>query len=237
MQPASMPSSVSFDSSLSAMKTSSIFLGLLLLILVSVPAAARTIDWGNSVGDALYDSAGAALDSSFVFELGSFGSFVPTALNLEDWESNWKAFDRASTPSDWNAVAGFFSSSATMEDGGVSSEAPPLSPHVFAAGEQAYIWVFNTQTMAYGFTEWALLTDLDDWMFPAPGGKTDEPLEWRISTADTLVYGGLADQQGPGDYTVDPPSFAIQTHAVVPEPTTGVLVLLAAGVAMWRRRR
>ena len=225
------------------MKTFLCFLTLLLLL--SLPLGARTIDWGNAVGDSLFDSTGAALDDSFVFELGSFGSFVPTELNLEDWLTNWKPFDRAEAPSSsgWKSTDSFFNSTATVEDGGFSSKSALLGSFTFAEGEQAYIWAYNTQLMAYGYTEWALLTNssldgnpADDWTFPAPGGKTDLPLEWRVSTADGLVYGGFDDVQGPGYHAADPPSLTIQTHAVIPEPS-GLLLVLSAGLLIRLRRR
>jgi len=237
LMPASSYPCFSILTSLPVMKTFSLLLGLLLVVSVPAPAVARTIDWGNAVGDSLVSSTGAALDNGFTFELGSFGTFIPTQFNLEDWAANWKVFDRAQTPNDWNSALGFFNSTATLEEGGVSSEAPPLSPFIFEEDEQAYIWVYNTQTMAFGYTEWALLTDADGWTFPAPGGKTDLPLEWRVSTADTLIYGGLQGVQGPGGYTADPLGYEIQTHSVVPEPSGLMLVFAAGALRVLRRRR
>lgn len=213
------------------MKTLTLFFALLL----ALPAAARTINWGNSFGDSLFDSHGSALDDSFVFELGSFGSFTPTENNMEDWLANWKPFDRAQAPDDWNPVDGFFYSSATMLNGQVSSAG--LSPAVFSPGEQAYIWVYNTQAMEFGHTEWALVTDVFNWNFPVADGKEELSINWRLSTSNYLVYGGLHDVQGAGDYTVDPGSYAIQTHSVVPEPSSVLLVVAAGALVMIRRRR
>lgn len=218
---------------------------LTLLCLLALPLSARTIDWGNAVDDVLLDSHGVALDDSFLFELGSFGSFVPTAFNIDQWQANWKAFDRAQAPSSegWNSASGFFSSSATVLTGGLSSESAALGAQVFGDGEQAYIWAYNS--FSYDpTTEWALITNnsidgnvLDDWLYPAPGGKTDTPLEWRMSTASTLIFGGLADTQGNGYYTVDPGTYALQTHTVVPEPGSVLLVLCAGiGLRCCRRR-
>jgi hypothetical protein len=57
---------------------------------------AQTLNWGNEVFGDLTDSEGAALDNTFVFELGSFvDGFVPTASNVEHWVLNWEVFDRA----------------------------------------------------------------------------------------------------------------------------------------------
>lgn len=210
---------------------------------------ASTIDWGSAVGDLFVDSNNNALTSSFIFELGSFGSFIPTSSNQTDWLSNWKVFDRAQAPgsSGWNPSPGnpnltYLSSSATLLTGGYSSETS-LPPFTFAAGEQAYIFVYNRLDLDLG-SEWALITNnasdgnqLDDWLMPAPGGKTDFPIEWRLSNASAVLYGGVNDIQGPGVYTVDPGSFALQTHAV-PEPAGMLLLFLSvAARTLFVRRR
>lgn len=212
------------------------FLTLLVLLaagMISLPA--RTIEWGNSVGDILVDSNGVALDDSYVFELGSFGLFTPTELNMDQWAANWKAFDRAEAPAaeGWNSAFSYFSSSATLETGGVSSESPPLPAFTFQPGEQAFIWIFNVLDIEPG-TEWGLFTNdsLDgnagnDWLFPEPGDKTDLPLEWRLFDAQSVIYGGLHGEQGAGEYAVDPPAYQAQTH-IVPEPSGALLLGLTA---------
>lgn len=216
----------------------------LLLCLAQLPAHARTIDWGNGIGDILVDSNNVALDSGFTFELGTFGSFVPTLSNHGDWVANWKVFDRAVAPgaNGWNPAAGYFSSSATLLTGTYSSESPPLPSFTFAEGEQAYIWIYDSLAFDY-VSEWALITNnaldgttADDWLMPAVGGKTDMPLEWRVSDATVVIYGGVNNTQGDGNYTVDPGTFAIQTH-VVPEPAGMVLVLLGLVAGWFPRRR
>lgn len=220
----------------------SILLGLLLALGV-LPARAFTIDWGSGVGDTLVDSHGVALNDSYVFELGSFGGFTPTGQNQGDWAANWKVFDRAQAPaaSGWNSTFSFFSSSATVLAGGFSSESPPLPSFTFSQGEQAYIWVYDSLTFNL-LSEWALITNnsldgssADDWLFPAPGGKTDIPLEWRVSAATTVIHGGVNDEQGYGSYSVDPVIFDLQTH-IVPEPA-GIMLLAAAGFLQLTRRR
>ena len=222
------------------MKNLAIFFCLLVL-----PLSARTIDWGNAVDDMLHDSYGLMLDDSFIFELGSFGSFAPTALNIDQWSSNWKAFDQALAPASagWHSASGFFSSSATLIAGGLSSESATLGSHVFTENEQAYIWVYNRLDYDPA-TEWALITNnsidgnvLDDWLFPAVGGKTDDPVEWRLSAATGVIYGGLDNAQGDGYYSVDPGIFALQTHTIVPEPGSALLVLAIGIIARCRRRR
>ncbi|HEY1083565.1 MAG TPA: PEP-CTERM sorting domain-containing protein [Prosthecobacter sp.] len=202
----------------------------------------RTIDWGNAVMDVLVDSHGNALDSTYTIELGTFGSFTPTGLNQGDWMANWKVFDRAIAGTDWIPSMRYFNSSASVMPGGVSSEAPPLPSFTFAQGEQAYMFVYNSLAFDY-VSEWALITNssldgtlVDDWLMPAPGSKEDSTIEWRVSNASVVIHGGLNDEQSYGVYTVDPGTFALQTH-VVPEPAGMVLVMLGIAFSWFPRRR
>lgn len=221
-----------------------LLLGILVCGFGVTPVHSRTIDWGSSVFSTLVDSGGSALDNSYIFELGSFGSFTPTGDNLDLWVANWKVFDRAEAPAanGWNSTFSYFSSSATLLSGGISDQSPPLPAYSFAPNEQAYIFIYNTLTFDY-VSEWALITNngldgssANDWLFPIPGDKTDMPVEWRVSGASTVIYGGVHSDQGPGNYTVDPASFDIQTH-VVPEPAGALLVGLTGMLSLFRRRR
>jgi hypothetical protein len=46
------------------------------------------------------------------------------------------------------------------------------------------------------------------------------------------------DEQGPGDYSIDPGSLDLQTHTTpVPEPTTAWLIAIAGLLRFSRRRR
>ena len=217
----------------------------LALLLVMTPAMlpARTIDWGSAVSDTLATSSGLALADTFIFELGTFGTFVPSEFNLDLWLANWKVFDRATAPAanGWDPVNGFVSSSATLLTNGTSSESPPLPAFTFAQGEQAYIWVYNGFTIG-ALTEWALVTNnsldgnpLDDWLMPAHSDQTAQPLDWRLSTATQVPFGGLNDVQGPGDFTVDPGVFQLQTHTV-PEPASALLIAISGLLFQFRRR-
>lgn len=229
------------------MKLHRIFL-VLALIVVSTPLlAAHTINWGNSVGSSLYSSTGSALDDSYTFELGSFGTFVPTEFNMTEWLSNWKVFDRAAAPagSGWNSGAGYFTSSSTLLGNGTSSEAVTwsLPGYTFGAGEQGYIWVYNTQTLTPNSSEWSLYTNgfdgnaANDWLFPTPSDQTGLPLDWRLDGATFSPFGAINSTQGPGDYSVDPGTLNLQTHTTtVPEPGSALLVVLSAGALLWRRR-
>src|SRR3569623_704057 len=195
---------------------------------------ARTITWGDAVGDTLLYSAGGNLGDDVIFELGSFGSFTPTTSNKDQWAANWKIFDQAQapSPSGFNFSEGFFDSTATVNADGTSSASPPLSPYVFNQGEQAYIWVYRTDKSLPldGGGEWALVTNnatdgnaLDDWLFPAHSDQTNQPLDWRSSIATDVVFGGLNSVQGAGDHNINPVTFDLQLH-IVPEPGSALLL-------------
>ncbi len=221
---------------------------LVLLVLVPASSPASTIYWGSAVNDQLYDSHGNALDDSFIFELGTFGDFVPDDDNLHLWLANWKVLDRATAPAanGWNSSEGFFNSSVSLLYDGTSSS-PSSSGFVFSPGEQAYIWVYNSQDLVLD-TEWALITNnssdgdsSDDWLIPALPlecgcGATPDSLEWRLSTATQPGFGGLHDEYGPGNVSDIPPSFALQS-ATLPEPGSAFLVLAASFLFGYRRRR
>ncbi len=224
-----------------------ILCALTLGLLVAVPHAdARTIAWGNSAGDTVIYSDGTPVDDQVIFELGSFGSFTPDSSNMEFWSSNWKVFDRAQAPdsSGWNSADSVFSSVATLNSDGTSSAAPPLSPYVFAGGEQAYIWAYKTsQTLSFA-DEWALITNDaadgipgNDWLFPAPSDQTSLPLDWRVSDASTVIFGGVNSVQGPGDYTSAPGVFDLQLHSTIPEPGSSFLIAIAGFSVLLRRRK
>lgn len=226
-----------------------------LLVLASTLALARgdaqaaTINWGSAVMSSLYDSGGALLDDSFVFELGTFGSFLPTEFNMYQWEANWRPLDRAQAPAvggGWNSGMGYFTSSFTLQSNGTSSEAATwsLPAFTFSAGELAYIWAYNTQTLVPNTSEWALFTNgfdsnaTDDWRLPSPSDQTSLPLDWRLANATFTPFGGTNDAQGPGDYSVDPGVLDLQTHTTpVPEPASALLLTLAGLLCFMRRSR
>lgn len=208
---------------------------------------ATTINWGTYISPTsyLFDSSGSNLDDSYTFELGSFGTFVPTEANMNDWLANWKPFDRATAPSTsgWNSASGIVAHSATVETDFTTSNETLSQANTFATGEQAYIWVYNTQVVGASM-EWALVsncndaTPSDDWTFPAPSGHVASSLDWRIEDGTFTPFGGLNNSEGPGSYSSTPTDFILQTHTVatVPEPGSFALVGLAGLVGIFRRR-
>ncbi len=210
----------------------------------SPQARASTVFWGSDFNDLLFDSNGVALDTTYSFEIGSFGSFTPTYANAYDWAANWKVFDRAFDPdaNGWNAADQFFV--GTVEHTALGgSDSPDANPaDVFAQGEVAYLWVYNSKDVV-ATSEWALLMDANSagnlgnqWIFPDPADPPGTSYNWNLADADTSIIGGVQSVQGPGDYTANPGTFSLQT-AVVPEPGSGLLLLTAAAIGMLRRRK
>ena len=214
------------------------------LLLVVAPSRASTLIWGSSPGDELYTSYGAPLDDNFTFELGTFGSFIPTLANADQWLSNWKLFDRAEAPAvnGWNSGAGFIASGATITTGYISDSPYASSSVTFAEGEQVYIWAYNTLTYAQG-AEWALITNdttdgnaNDNWVIPAPECCGDSTFEYRIEQATSVPLGGVNGDRGPGTFSADPPTYQLQT-AAVPEPGSAMLFSSIGLLTLLRRRR
>ncbi|MFN0077148.1 MAG: PEP-CTERM sorting domain-containing protein [Prosthecobacter sp.] len=204
---------------------------------------ASTVFWGSQFNDLLFDSAGQPLDSSFSFEIGTFGGFTPTYQNVDQWAANWKVFDRAFDPdaNGWNAVEQFFVGTVNHNTGG-GSDSPDANPSdVFAQGEVVYLWAYNSKNIVPG-SEWALVTDgaasgdlADDWIIPDPA-DTVSSFNWQLTDANSAVIGGANGVQGEGTFSANPGTFSLQT-AVVPEPGSAFLLLAAAATHVIRRAR
>lgn len=210
---------------------------------------AAEIAWESEyreTGSKLYDSTGQTLGSSIYFEIGSFQTgFTPTALNMDQWAANWKMFDKTydgDTNGLWDAAHGQFGGGAQFDPSGYSLS-PDASPStIFSADEQLYIWAYNSKDYIEG-SEWALVTRtqpsgtpaFNDWITPDPAGSFTAQV--KLQEADTVVFGGLNDVQGPGTYDTGaaPASFDLQLHAV-PEPSSMMLALLGL-LGFVRRRR
>ena len=215
---------------------------LTLLTALCTTAGADTINWGSEFGSVNLQSDGTTpVTSGFTIQLGKFNTgFIPDPGNVELWEDNWVVFDEL-LPGDHNADFGYYTSEKQLMDNGV-----------FLGGDQAYVWMFNSQDVVPG-SEWLLYTNDgsdgtggDDWTFPVvPGSQQTQPLSWRVSNATRAIFGGIDPdggdpgdpQQGGGYGTVPTRVFGVQTHTFVPEPGTAALGALGFCVLTGMRRR
>jgi len=206
--------------------------------LIAVSAPARTISWRSGIGDTLIDSGGLSLDDTFTFELGAFDAgFTPDALNYSEWSSRWHAFGQATfepiNGNGWEPSLQYYTKDTTVVGGQLSSESPPLASYAFTAGTQAFLWVYDSKTVA-PTSEWALVGGTT-WNFPSSDLLNLTPIVWELNSADRVVWGGANDFRGDGLFTATPAFFDLQT-AAVPEPGS-LLLLGAAGWMLGRRRR
>ncbi|MGJ8642904.1 MAG: PEP-CTERM sorting domain-containing protein [Luteolibacter sp.] len=227
-------------------------LSLLFLLFLgfAMEARSQTFNWGSEVFSDLADSKGNVLDDTFIFELGSFtGGFMPGTSNVMEWKDNWQAFDKADyngieTPTD-DGIYGYYTSSASMTDAGLS-DSPDMTPGAMSfEGLDAYVWIRNSDDPSLS-TEW-LLARNSAWTFPtAIPGCCDNgtPIEWSTSDltmSDIPVWGAQGDETGDGIIT-SPGTFTLQTATfdepmLVPEPSVYFLKALGAALLLFRRRR
>jgi hypothetical protein len=236
------------------MRTSLLFGAALgLASLLPTAASASTIFWGSlGTNDTLVDSAGNVLDSSYRFEIGTFVSgFEPDKEHFSTWEANWNIFDAAIAGDGWLDPDVEVSRSVDHTASGNSTSSyasgPPGQPGapVFTQGERVYLWVFNTKTLG-PTTEWALAYDRTDpgapantwnpWVVPDPSLQSGESADFQFRDLDVPVWGGVNNVDGPGERSVAPPTFTLQTQ-VIPEPGSLLLGSLAGLMMIFRRRR
>jgi hypothetical protein len=228
---------------------------MLLLGLGAAPSQAGVIYWGSSSDDALFKSDGSDVDGSILWEMGTFtNGFEPTSTNLLDWESNWKSLEIANpiSPRSIFETSELVPVGATSQLQWVRDEADPAlpdsNPNRFVRGEKLYIWVYSDRNMS-SETEWALVTGRnmaasvnENWIVPyGIASAVYSPVEYRLMTADTVIFGGLNNVDGPGE-NFALPTFSLQTARVagvvgVPEPSASLLGLLAMAGALLRRVR
>lgn len=216
---------------------------LLLLTFATLVAATCArgsgVGWSNSPFDTvpMMDNFGNALDSTYVFELGTFANgFVPTAANTDQWSVNWKLLSVADAPDDWFPNVPSFGQSFTFNANGTVQGLPGSA--TFTAGEQAYLWV-------YSGVQWALVTDnspgatADDiWQLPTPGDNSPtSQLTWVLDQANVAIVGGVNGVQSGTAIAFDPGSNFRLQMAVIPEPSSCLLVLLAGVLARFHRFR
>ena len=192
--------------------------GLLLACVSLVHAQVTTVAFTSPAFEIGNDSSGTALTTGYTFSVGSFESFTPTTLNTADWLGNFTSLGSIN----WDTTFTQYSGTANL-----TNNATP-----FTSGSQAYVWGYNTQTIASG-TEWILLTN-SSWTYPTAGNVPT--VNWDASDVGTVAVVGFISSATVGT-GADP---YLQTAAIsaVPEPSTYALL---AGVAMlgfvWLRRR
>ncbi|WOO40735.1 hypothetical protein [Rubellicoccus peritrichatus] len=209
------------------------YICMMLLASCALSAQTTIVNWGTGlVIDEIVQSDGEteATPSDFTFQLGTFGSFVPTENNIEDWAANWKVLDEISASDadssdrffDFSDTNGAFVGSDTLNADQTSASLDSNGTDIFNAGEQAYVWVFDNQNITET-SEWALYTQalagpcdncLDGpWQIPDADSTTITP-SWFISEADTAVFGRINDSAVVGAGIADdtPSSLHIQTH-------------------------
>jgi hypothetical protein len=218
------------------MKT--LFLLCLLLVSVVPQVSARTISWFNAPGDVMVDSANNLLGTSIAFEVGTFGSFVPTTGNLDLWASNWTVFDRAVSGDGWSTSTGFLTSSAQFRADGTSSYG---GLDTFSMGDVIYLWAYDSQAFL-PTSQWALVRDASNgagslsWTLPASDISNPTSIDWDLVQADTAVIGAVNGMYGGGDFhTQADPGFMLQL-AAVPEPGSAALLIAAMWFSRFRRR-
>ncbi len=195
-----------------------------------------TINLGTTLGENHYQSDGTFGLTGYTGALGSFGGFMPTAFNTDEWLANWTAF-----------AENTFSSENYLGVGSVLTSNTP-----FTFGSQIYLWVYDATTLTPTATaQWFLVTDdstdgntSDDWTWPeAPGSQVNTGIDLVVScdSADEqqVLFGGLEGTQAGGSFTATPGDMCIQTHGVtttVPEPSVVGLLAGALGFCLRRRR-
>lgn len=206
---------------------------LFLSIFTTQLIEAQTVSWGSAFGDDLVDSAGLPLGADFKFEIGTFSSgFSPAANDPSLWAADWQGFDLASTTnSGFAAAIGFINRSVAIDETGQTTStafAPAVQIFDFRNSD-VYLWAYRDDKSVDGGNEFALITD-PTWHFPATVSPTGSPLSFRLAITNTAVLGAVQT----ADFTL---KTAAVGSAAVPEPATGLLLLLGSGCLLMRRSR
>jgi len=130
---------------------------------------AETISWESPSGGNNRQSSGDPMDAGFIFQLGVFSDgFVPTALNLSEWDDFWSVADQSSYDTGFSRFAGLFE---------VEDNNPP-----FTVGRPG--WIMGTKVTVTG-TE-RILFRRPGWLWPASSPLSPFPLDWHVNGATDL---------------------------------------------------
>lgn len=218
---------------------------------VQTVSHANSIEWGDQVFHNDRTSSGALINSTFKFELGTFGNTDLASTPLSDWRLNWKLLDTTG----YNDTTKHFSDTATInfnmgdtswspDAGNFPPPAPTPVPHL-DEGEQVYIWIYNNLNRD-ATTEWGIFTRIGGtaehpaWVLPkGPSSHSVLPQTMFISEVDYAPFGGVPGSQNGGTYTPQG-NFAFQTHSFgssIPEPASEYLLGGLGMLVLVNRRR
>lgn len=181
-------------------------------------------------------SDGTAMDSTFSFQLGAFnGGFTPTNMNQAQWLANWNPanlIDGSNKPIVGNAVAyndsEIFPGSGLYANSYEGKAQLDSNTGAFGVGAQGYIWGY-TQRGDGQTGEWILLTN-NNWAFPAatpaPGGTPANEFWLTTDPGTSAIVGNL-----------NPSSGVELQSALIPEPSSALLLLSSLAAFALRRRR
>jgi hypothetical protein len=212
-------------------------LSLLCLILaMSTVAQAASVVWSATV-NGLDSSSGADLAAGSLVRVGTFdltdAEIIASAFNIPFLDAHFTEFGNTVIGAGGTA-AGHFSTQSNNN----SATATAL------AGSQIYVWAFASGTVAnateHGVFYMPKATDLG-WQFPAvplPGFTQIELQDLTDAASSTTLRAEarvLIGTFGPGTSNdTGKPNFTLQ---LVPEPTSATLLMAAAGLIGFVRRR
>lgn len=199
------------------------------MLLPGALAAQITINWGTGISiDRIVESDGQTMPtpgSGYSYEIGTFGSFVPTSSNIDQWAANWHVFDGGPFFYQFGSTNyGLYFDSSTLDSSQNTNSSYPAADtgYTFSPGQQAYVWVYNENDYSSinTSTEWALYTQLIDgastidkaWQMPDASSSTTTR-SWYVTSADTAVWGGVDSgaDVGSGNIISTPGSYHVQT--------------------------
>jgi hypothetical protein len=226
-----------------------ILLGLLAFV---TPVHATILSLSQN-GLTLLNSTGTTLTGNFAAKFGFWTSgFTPTQDNLTSWDENFVAYNGYFQSSNarfliaasigdsavssnplTSGQTGFIGSGSQTGATGFGAAFAPNIPLLLLVSNAAYTSAPNTNAgtnanylIPNTTTQYALLSDAA-WKVPTTAGALDtSPVTFGFSANTSATFGSLSFNSGTGTVTL------------VPEPSTGALMLIsAAGLVALRRLR
>ncbi len=213
-------------------------LGLSVLFLLAGPVrAAVTITVNSNGGSPFADSSGSLLADGSIVRVGYFDLGSLSVLNTLQNSSTFSEIDALFTPlaegianagtvNQTGATGEFLVINSLPTSGAIFGSIQGISASYLTAGMDLSVWVFNDSALLSA-TEWGIFSattqPTTNWDFPNDLGAS------TLSTfeIDTVVRG----EDTGGQFRLAP------STVPVPEPGSLLLVMIASGVFMGRRRR